>query len=108
MVLEAEKAAIATIKPGSTILQAHQAAYDVFGKYDMAQYSYGNCGHPVGLNIHDANGRWYDDRDQPFEPGVVVVIEPFLMLHHEGMGVRIEARRAGTRERARNSRRTAA
>lgn len=90
MVLEAEKAAIATIKPGSTILQAHQAAYEVFLKYDMAQYSYGNCGHPVGLNIHDANGRWYDDRDQPFEPGVVVVIEPFLMLHHEGMGVRIE------------------
>lgn len=90
MVLEAENAAIATMKPGSTMLEAHQAAYRVFEKYNMAQYSYGNCGHPVGLNIHDANERYPDDREQPFEPGVVVVIEPFLMLPHEQMGIRVE------------------
>ena len=89
-VLEAEEAAIATMKPGSTMLQAHQAAYAVFEKYGLAQYGYGNCGHPVGLNIHDANGRYPDDREQPFEPGVVVVIEPFLMMPHENMGIRIE------------------
>ncbi|MEP7291505.1 MAG: Xaa-Pro peptidase family protein [Chloroflexota bacterium] len=89
-VLEAENAAIATMKPGSTMLVAHQAAYAVFEKYNLAQYCYGNCGHPVGLNIHDANERTPDDREQPFVPGVVVVIEPFLMLHDEGIGVRIE------------------
>ena len=90
IVLEAEEAAIATMKPGSTMLAAHQAAYAVFEKYGLAQYGYGNCGHPVGLNIHDANGRWSDDREQPFEPGVVVVIEPFLMMPYENMGIRIE------------------
>jgi Xaa-Pro aminopeptidase len=90
IVLEAELAAIETMKPGSTMLAAHQAVYDVFKKYDLDQYGYGNCGHPVGLNIHDANGRYPDDREQPFEPGVVVVIEPFLMLTEEGMGIRIE------------------
>jgi Xaa-Pro aminopeptidase len=90
MVLEAEKAAIATMRPGSTMREAHQAVYDVFCKYGVEQYSYGNCGHPVGLNIHDPNGRYADDRDQPFVPGVVVVIEPFLMLPDEGMGIRIE------------------
>ncbi len=89
-VLEAENAAIATMKPGSTTREAHQAAYAVFERYDLAQYCYGNCGHPVGLNIHDANGRYPDDRDQPYVPGVVVVIEPFLMLPHEGIGIRIE------------------
>lgn len=90
IVLEAELAAIATMKPGSTMLEAHQAAYNVFQRYDLAQYGYGNCGHPVGLSIHDPNGCSLDDREQPFEPGVVVVIEPFLMLPHEGMGIRIE------------------
>lgn len=90
MVLEAEKAAIATMRPGSTMREAHQAVYDVFCKYGVEQYSYGNCGHPVGLNIHDPNGRYADDRDQPFVPGVVVVIEPFLMLPDEGIGIRIE------------------
>jgi Xaa-Pro aminopeptidase len=90
MVLEAENAAIATMRPGSTMREAHQAVYDVFKKYGVEQYSYGNCGHPVGLNIHDPNGRYADDRDQPFVPGVVIVIEPFLMLPDEGIGIRIE------------------
>ena len=90
MVLEAENAAIATMRPGSTMREAHQAVYDVFKKYGVEQYSYGNCGHPVGLNIHDPNGRYADDRDQPFLPGVVIVIEPFLMLPDEGIGIRIE------------------
>ncbi len=90
IVLEAEQAAIATLKPGSTMLKAHQAVYEVFAKHNLVRYSYGNCGHPVGLNIHDANGRYPDDREQRFEPGVVVVIEPFLMMPDEGIGIRIE------------------
>jgi Xaa-Pro aminopeptidase len=89
-VLEAQYAAIDTMKPGSTMLDAHQAVYDVFKKYDLARFSYGNCGHPVGLNIHDPNGRYPDDREQPFEPGVVIVIEPFLTIPEENMGIRIE------------------
>lgn len=90
IVLEAQYAAIDTMKPGSTLIQAHQAVYEVFKKHGFDRYSYGNCGHPVGLNIHDPNGRYPDDREQPFEPGVVVVIEPFLMLPDENMGIRIE------------------
>jgi Xaa-Pro aminopeptidase len=89
-VLEAEYAAIDTMKPGSTMLEAHQAVYDVFKKYDLTRFNYGNCGHPVGLNIHDPNGRYPDDREQPFEPGVVIVIEPFLTIPEENMGIRIE------------------
>lgn len=90
IVLEAEKAAIATMKPGSTMLEAHRAVHEVFKRYDLDKYSYGNCGHPVGLNIHDANERYPDDREQSFKPGVVIVIEPFLMLPEEGLGIRIE------------------
>lgn len=90
MVLEAENNAIATMKPGSTLLEAMQAVYDTFNRYGVAAHSYGNCGHPVGLNIHDACNRYPDDREQPFAPGVIVVIEPFLMMWDEGIGIRIE------------------
>ncbi len=86
IVLEAQKLAIKTMKPGSTARQAHKAVYDHFKKHNLERYGYGLCGHPVGLNIHDANG----DFDIPFEPGVVIVIEPFLSIPEEGIGIRIE------------------
>ena len=70
VVLEALCAGIETMKPGSTLREAHQAVYDVFKRYDVAQYGYGNCGHPVGLSIHDPYGRYADDREQRSEPGL--------------------------------------
>lgn len=87
IVLEAQKKAIATMNPGSSQLEAHKAVYDHFEKHGLAKYNYGNCGHPVGLNIHDATG----DPDKPYEPGVVVVIEPFLVIPEEEIGIRIES-----------------
>jgi len=86
IVLEAQKEAIRTMKPGSTALKAHKAVYEHFKKHGLETYGYGLCGHPVGLNIHDSNG----DFDLPFEPGVVIVIEPFLSIPEEGIGIRIE------------------
>ena len=90
IVLEAQKRAIATMKPGSTQMIAHQAVYEHFKRHNLERYGFGVCGHAVGLNIHDANGATRMDRDQPFEPGVIVVIEPFLALPEEGIGIRIE------------------
>ena len=90
IVLEAQKRAIATMKPGSTQMIAYQAVYEHFKRHNLERYGFGVCGHAVGLNIHDANGATRMDRDQPFEPGVIVVIEPFLALPEEGIGIRIE------------------
>ena len=87
IVLAAQKKAIATMKPGATQFDAHKAVYDHFDQHGLAQYNYGRCGHPVGLNIHDANG----DPDKPLEPGVVLVIEPFLVIPEENIGIRIES-----------------
>lgn len=89
IVLDAQKAAIATMRPGVSALEAHRAAYEHFARHGLAEHSWGTCGHPVGLNIHDANG-WRADDDRPFEPGAVLVIEPFLTLPDEGIGIRIE------------------
>lgn len=90
IVLEAQRAGIETIRPGSTLLAMHQAVYAVFDHYGLARYSYGHAGHPVGLNLHDPHGRSMDDRELPFEPGVVIVVEPYLMLADEGIGIRVE------------------
>jgi len=89
IVLEAQKRAIDTMKPGSTARDAHEAVYRTWEKYGLEKHGFGTCGHPVGLNIHDANG-WRADDDKPFEPGYVLVIEPFLMLPKEEIGIRIE------------------
>ncbi len=90
IVLEAQKRAIDTMKPGSSALDAHKAVYEVWKEHGLERHGYGTCGHPVGLNIHDANGLKYRDQDQAFEPGVVLVIEPFLMIPEEGIGIRTE------------------
>lgn len=87
IVLEAQKKAIATMKPGSTQREAHKTIYDHYAALGLAQYGYGTAGHPVGLNIHNANG----DDDKPLEPGVVLVIEPLLSIPEEGIGIRIES-----------------
>lgn len=87
IVLEAQKKAIATMKPGSTQFAAHQAIYKHYQEHGLEQYGYGNAGHPVGLNIHDANG----EQDKPLQPGVVLVIEPLLAIPEEGIGIRIES-----------------
>lgn len=87
IVLEAQKKAIATMMPGSSQLDSHKAVYEHFDGHGLAKYNYGNCGHAVGLNIHDATG----DPDKPYEAGVVVVIEPFLVIPEEDLGIRIES-----------------
>lgn len=86
-VLEAQKQAIAAMRPGATQRDAHKAVYDVFERHDLAQYGYGTAGHPVGLNIHDP----VTEPDRPLEPGVVLVIEPWIAMPEEGIGIRIES-----------------
>lgn len=86
IVLEAQNQAITAMRPGVTEFELHQIVYNVFKTHGLAQNSYGRCGHSVGLSIHDV----YEYPDPPLEPGVVLVIEPFLMLPDEGIGIRIE------------------
>lgn len=78
------------MKPGSTKKIAHQAIYQHFKKHNLEEYGFGIYGHAIGLNIHDAISMNRMDRDQPFEPGAVVAIEPFLSIPEEGIGIRIE------------------
>jgi Xaa-Pro aminopeptidase len=83
-VLEAQKALIASIRPGVTRQAVRTIAEDVFRSrgYDP-RYAY--LGHYVGLSVHDV-GDW----SLPFEAGMVMAIEPILDEPENQMHVRVE------------------
>jgi Xaa-Pro aminopeptidase len=83
-VLEAQKAVIAAIKPGVVRSVVQKLAEDVYRKHGFdPQYAY--VGHYVGLSVHDV-GDW----SRPFEPGMVLTMEPIIDLPDEQMHIRIE------------------
>ncbi|MDG1733437.1 MAG: Xaa-Pro aminopeptidase [Thalassotalea sp.] len=119
LVLDAQLAAFATIKPGSNFANANKAANEVLtkGLYDFGiltgdleelisdkackQYFIHGLGHWLGLDVHDVGDYQVDhDRNQlrAFEPGMVLTIEPGLYFDSEadvdeelqGVGIRIE------------------
>ena len=81
-VLEAQKAIIAAITPGVARSVVQKIAEDIFKKHGFdPRYAY--SGHYVGMSVHDV-GDW----NLPFEPGMVMAIEPIIDL--PGLHIRIE------------------
>jgi Xaa-Pro aminopeptidase len=97
IVLGAQNAALAALKPGVDFCSkgdknVHKIAYnyinshgkDLHGKSLGAYFIHG-LGHHIGLNVHDAG-----DHCVPFQPGMVITIEPGIYIPEENLGVRIE------------------
>ncbi len=84
IVLEAERAALARIRPGATFADLNRVAREVVEKAGYAGYWRHGVSHYVGMAVHDV-GAW-----EPFEPGVVVTVEPGVYIAEKGLGVRIE------------------
>ncbi|CAM4233926.1 Xaa-Pro aminopeptidase [Pseudoalteromonas byunsanensis] len=116
LVLKAQRAAFEHVKPGGTLVKANQAAMKVMtqgliqlgilaGDLDTlmenqackAFYMHG-LGHWLGLDVHDVGEYKLDEADRPFEPGMVLTIEPGLYFDedaevpekYKGIGIRIE------------------
>ena len=118
IVLAAQHAAIAEVRPGAHVRSAHDAAVNVLvaGLIDLgllkgssaealenetykAFYMHGT-GHWIGLDVHDVGAYRLADGEthRPLEPGMVVTVEPGLYVHRDlacderfkGIGVRIE------------------
>jgi Xaa-Pro aminopeptidase len=96
MVLGAQRAVIASVKPGMVLRgkyagTLHQIAVDYLAKFKdkdgkpMSEYFTHGIGHHVGLDVHDAN-----DPVLPLSAGMVITVEPGVYLPDEGIGVRIE------------------
>jgi Xaa-Pro aminopeptidase len=97
IVLGAQNAAIAAIKPGMDLCQRggkslHKISYDYINSHgkdlhghSLGQYYIHGLGHHIGLNVHDPG-----EYCKPLEPGMVITMEPGIYLPEENLGVRIE------------------
>jgi Xaa-Pro aminopeptidase len=97
IVLGAQKAAIAAIKPGMTIGKTtansiYKVAYDYINTHGkdlhgepLGKYFTHGLSHHLGLEVHDAS-----DVYAPLEAGMVITVEPGIYIPEENLGVRIE------------------
>ncbi len=97
IVLGAQNAAIAALKPGMNYCErgpksVYKIAYDYINTHgkdlhgkSLGRYFIHGLGHDIGLEVHDPG-----DYCKPFEPGMVVTIEPGIYIPEENLGVRIE------------------
>jgi|HubBroStandDraft_6_1064221.scaffolds.fasta_scaffold37445_2 Xaa-Pro aminopeptidase len=97
IVLGAQNAALAAIKPGMDYCQrgaksAYKISYDYINSHgkdshgkSLGQYFIHGLGHHIGLDVHDPG-----EYCKPLEPGMVITVEPGIYIPEENLGVRIE------------------
>jgi Xaa-Pro aminopeptidase len=85
IVLDAQKAAIAKIKPGARISDIHQAATNYIRSKGYEKYFIHGTSHHIGLEVHDVG-----DTARPLEPNMTITVEPGIYIPEEQLGVRIE------------------
>jgi Xaa-Pro aminopeptidase len=97
VVLGAQKAVIAAVKPGVTIGKtAPNSVYTVAYEYinshgkdlhgePLGKYFTHGVSHHVGLEVHDAA-----DPNAPLAEGMVITVEPGIYIPEENIGIRIE------------------
>lgn len=97
IVLGAQNAALAALKPGMTLGGAastslQKIAMDYINSHGkdkqgrpLGRYYIHGLSHDIGLDVHDPIGS-----SRPLEPGMVITIEPGIYIPEENIGVRIE------------------
>jgi len=117
LVVAAQLAAIAAIKPGVTVEDVHASALEVLvdglltlglvsGSREQVirdgtyrPFYMHRTSHWLGMDVHDAGAYKRDGRPRPLEPGMVLTVEPGLYFastlpgipdEYRGIGIRIE------------------
>jgi Xaa-Pro aminopeptidase len=85
LVLEAQKAALAKLRPGVYMDDLDAVARKVIEDAGYGDYFIHGLGHFVGLDVHDAG-----DYQAPLAAGMVITIEPGVYIPEKKLGVRIE------------------
>jgi len=90
IVLEAQLAAIATIRPGIELRVVDKAARSVICDAGYGEQFGHGLGHGIGLDVHESPGMSFrSKKGAVLEEGMVVTVEPGIYLPGIG-GVRIE------------------
>jgi Xaa-Pro aminopeptidase len=87
-VLEAQTAAVASVRAGVACGDVDAAARQVLARYKLDQYFTHSTGHGLGLEVHE-DPRLARGQQARLEPGFVVTIEPGVYVPGTG-GIRIE------------------
>lgn len=97
IVLGAQRAAIAAIKPGASISRTaensiQKVAFNYINTHGkdargqpLGKYFIHGLSHHVGLNVHDPG-----DPARPLAAGMVITVEPGVYIPEEKLGVRVE------------------
>jgi len=88
VVFEANRAAIAAIRPGATAQEVDSVARGVIHDAGFGAHFTHGLGHGIGLDVHE-EPRLSSTNTRPLEPGMVITIEPGVYLPGWG-GVRLE------------------
>ncbi len=89
IVLAAQNAALAAVKPGATMAQLTEIArayVESRGK-ELGKYWKHRVSHGVGLEVHDYPTA---SSTEPLREGMVITVEPGLYVPEENIGIRIE------------------
>ena len=109
IVLDAQLAAIDSIKPGVSVQQPHKIACDVIQQglqtlglltqgEPLSKFYMHGTGHWLGMNVHDVGKYQQDGQPQVFEKGMVITVEPGIYIRkdakinpvYHNIGIRIE------------------
>lgn len=83
LVLRAQEAAIAAVRPGGSFQEVDAAARKIIAAQGFAKHFIHGTSHHVGLDVHDPG-------PATLAEGMVLTVEPGIYLPDEGFGVRIE------------------
>jgi Xaa-Pro aminopeptidase len=89
LVEEANRAAIAAVRPGITAAKLDKVARDIIKAGGFGKCFGHSLGHGVGYEIHEAPTVSAKNKEMSLMPGMIITIEPGIYLEGN-LGVRIE------------------